>query len=191
MSAIVEFEWDSRELAVWRGKGLEIALGRAMRSAGDKAIRTARVTSVAYVTGRKAIKRKRAIQGIVLDFPRRGTAMRDMEWTERMSGSPMPLSAFPSMSGDRGLNVRVNTAGGFKQVFGSFWARTKSGHVGIFARVGAARLPIKELWSSTIADTMSDPGAIEQAQRDAVVKLGKEFGERLALELDKVKGKIM
>jgi hypothetical protein len=78
----------------------------------------------------------------------------------------------------QGVSVQISKFGPRKTRKGSFVARMKSGHVGVFwrAKKGAPRLPIKELFGV---------GPIQLLQRGVVQRrLRKFISERLPVNLD-------
>lgn len=185
---MIEFEWDSRNLPFGRGdKRVEKALQRALRMAGNAAIKEAQDGSTEYVTTRKLIGQDDVRQGLPLEMPSAKAEISDLQWTERVSGKGMALAKFPYMQTALGARVRVNARSGFKLLPGSFTLRLASGHVGIFRRTGKDRLPIKELWTTRISDSMSDPGAVEGVQGKALEKLQTAFARGLERELTKLR----
>lgn len=189
MAAEMTFEWDSRELDVFRGGKVEQALSRALRMAGNKALREMQDASSKHVTSRKLIDEGRVRDGMPLVFPGRKDAIASLQWEEKVSGEAQPLTRFPFIATGQGVHVRVNMASGFKLLPSAFVRRMKSGHLGIFQRKGEQRLPIKELWTTRISDAMSDAGAADQAQEKAMAKFGPAFERGLARELEKLKRK--
>lgn len=189
MGGALEFEWDSEDLKVFRGGAVEKALARALRLAGNAAIREAKEASTDHVTSRKLIGRSNVEEGLPLDMPKTSDAINDLVWVERISGKGMALSKFPNIQTALGATVRVNAASGFKLLKGAFTVRLSSGHLGIFRRKGAERLPIKELWTTRISDAMSDPGAIDGAHRKAQEKFQTVFARGIERELAKLKRK--
>lgn len=186
----IEFEWDSRSLPFGRGdKRVEKALARALRLAGSAAIRQVQDGSVEHVTTKKLISADTVRDGLPLDLPGTKVEISDLQWTERISGKGMALVRFPYMQTALGARVRVNARSGFKLLKGSFTLRLRSGHVGIFRREGAARLPIKELWTTRISDSMSDPGAVDGIGTKAMEKLQTAFARGLERELAKLRRK--
>lgn len=72
----------------------------------------------------------------------------------RFKGSALPLANFgitPTRSRKaRMLYVQVIRQKGFKPLGRSFTAKMKSGHIGIFARVGKGRYPIQQKYSVSV-----------------------------------------
>lgn len=187
---VIEFEWDSRNLPFGRGnKQVEKALQRALRMAGNAAIKEAKVASADHVTNKRLIARTRVEDGLPLDMPKGSDAIADLEWKERISGKGMALAKFPSIQTALGAYVRISPTSGFKRIKGAFIARMDNGHLGIWRRTGPGRTPIKELWTTRISDAMSDPGAIDVAQDRGLAKLQTAFAKGLEREFQKLRKK--
>ena len=186
MSAAIEFVWDSRDLEIWRGGKVEGALVRALRLAGNQALRGMQKDSVAHVIERKRMRPDDVAKGLPLVFPSRKEALRDLVWREKVSGTPVPLGKFPHIQTARGVSVRVNVGGATKRIKSAFVATMGNGHVGVFRRKGKARLPIQELWTTRISDVMKDQGVIPAIETKAYAKLQGAFGRGLTRELKKL-----
>jgi hypothetical protein len=186
---VIAFEWNSRDVPFARGGGAaEKALARALRLAGNQALRVMAEESESHVTGRKVIDRDRVKAGLDLIFPGSKDVIASLVWTERVSGEAMPLSRFPFIAA-RVLRVRVNQASGFKAIKGAFARRLGSGHLGIFRRKGRERLPIQELWTTRISDAMGDDGAVDRVQGKAMERFSSAFERGLGREMDKLRRK--
>lgn len=87
-------------------------------------------------------------------------SLASMYATVTVTGKPMPLVAFletvQTLITPRGsyqqVYVRVKKGGQRKLVEGAFVATVGNGHQGIFRRIGDKRLPIKELYSTSVMD---------------------------------------
>jgi hypothetical protein len=166
MSAI-EFVWDSRDLAVFRGGKVDAAMGRALRLAGNGAIRGLRRDATALVLLRKNLDEPVIAEDQKLFLPTRKAAIRDFAWKLFVRGKPVPASKFPYLDTRRtrsrnGVLVRFGT-GGTQRLEGAFEATMRSGHTGIFRRTGKKSLPIEEVFSSRLpknfgADVMTTLG---------------------------------
>jgi hypothetical protein len=97
-------------------------------------------------------------------------------------GNRIPLSAFTPLSQavdtpmGRRTSVSISQDGQRRVISGGFLVVLKSGHVGIFKRVGSARIPIKELFSRSV-DTMfnAQQGLPEAAKSFANDSFKKNF----------------
>lgn len=184
MSAILEFTWDSRELAVWRGRRVDQALLRAMTKAGGEAARAMRAESSRHIRKRKRFRVSLVNRSLPLEFPK-GRELGDLEWRMRVSGEAMPLTALPHRQQRAGVSVEVNK-GQRKLVKSAFVATMASGHKGIFHRMGKGRLPIDEAFTSRISDVMQDQEAIPAAYARAQVVFSSAFTRLFDLELGKL-----
>jgi hypothetical protein len=121
------------------------------------------------IKARKRIASKYITRALTMARPKGGD-IASLEWALKVSGQPVPLIAYPhsqvnGRTGKRGMgprsqggvSVEVNT-GKRTLVRGAFIATMKSGHVGIFRRRGAARLPIQELLGSRPVDALLHQG---------------------------------
>lgn len=186
---MISFEWDSRDMQVFRGGRIELALSRALRMAGNAALKEAQGASSLHVTSKKLISSDAVVKGLPLVFPSRKDAISSLVWEEKISGQAMPLAKFPYIQTGHGASVRVNATSGFKLISNAFTLRLNSGHVGIFQRKGKDRLPVKELWTTRISDSMSDPGAIDRAHASALGVFASTFEQGMAREIAKLKRK--
>jgi len=81
------------------------------------------------------------------------------------------------------LLVEAAWLGGLAQ--GAFLATMKSGHVGIFRRRGAARLPIQELLGSRPVDALLHEGEADGVAERGGRSFGETFTRVLPMELGK------
>jgi hypothetical protein len=186
-SPMLDFSWDSRDLKMWRGKAVDKALARALRLAGNAALRAMQGQSVEEVQRKKLMKESAIRDGTPMDKPGSRVEIRALTWKMRISGKAIPLGKFLHQRGPLGVSVAVNRGGGRKLIRGAFVATMKSGRKGIFLRRGKARLPIDELYSSKISDVMSDRGTIPRVQGQALFVMEKTFAKGLDRELKKLR----
>lgn len=196
MSTGIAFEWDSRDIAIWRGGKVEAGVNRAVRLGGNSVLRGMQKDSNQRIRSRKFLREKVVKDGLPLVYPSRKAALRGMAWTMEVSGAPIPISRYPYIQTKRGVSFRVNTGGGTKRIAGAFAARMDSGHVGIFrrdgrfGRRGKPKLErISELWTSRLSDTMKDPGTIPAVLDKAGGSFEKAFGKSLEREMKKLRRK--
>jgi hypothetical protein len=188
MSLAFEFVWDSRQLEVWRGSKVEGALVKALRLAGNQALRSMQKDSATQVTNRKLMKTAEVLKGLPLVFPSRKEAIRALVWRENVSGKAVPLASFPHIQTAKGVSVRVNVSGKTTRIRSAFVTSVR-GHSGIFMRRGKRRLPIHELFTTRISEVMQDEGVIPAVQSAAYAKLQSAFAKGLDRELGKLKKK--
>lgn len=132
------------------------ATTRAANKAGGDAIRKVRIESSRIIRAKKRLKLKVINRG--LPTSRSGSARRldSLEWRMKVSNEPVPMAAYPSRRTKKGLSVEINV-GKRKVIKSAFLAKMRTGYKGAFKRKeGAGRLPIKQLFSSTLAQTFSD-----------------------------------
>lgn len=148
--AAIEFEWDSRELAVFQGGEVDKAIARAMRLGGNQAFKVLQEGTTDLVLRKKRLPRKAIEEDQRVSKPRRSAELRDMAWELFIQGKPVPVSRFPYIdtraTSRTGVAVRFR-AGGTERLAHAFEATMKSGHVGIFRRERKTSLPIAEVFS--------------------------------------------
>ena len=179
-------DWDRSLLTPFRGQALERAVTRALSKAGGDAIRGMKAESNRQIRARKRIKAGKVTKALPLTFPRGVKHLDDLAWRMDVSGAAFPLAAYPFRQVKRGVSVAVN-AGKRNIVRGAFVATLKSGRTGIFRRVGKARLPIKELYTTRITDVFKDAAMIPAIQRRGQAVFSSSFSRLLPLELAKAK----
>lgn len=205
MAAIVDFEWDSRDLAVFRGRKIDAAIARALSKSGNDALRAMRAEASRTVRTKKRIKAGRLSRALPIVFPPNTKEIHQLVWRMNVSGAVMRVGDFPHRQVRKGVSVAINK-GGRKLIRSAFVARMKSGHVGVFfrAKTGAhgpltkkqqksghafrvKRLPIEEIFTSRISDVFEDPGVSEHVLDRGRGVFALAFARLLPLELGKVK----
>lgn len=139
---------------------------RSLRRAGSDALRAMRKTGSDAVRAKKKFKLKQVQSAFQLSFPSEGTKIEDLEWRLTVRSIPTPLGAFPARQTRKGVKVTVNT-GSPKLFPGAFIATMKSGHRGVFYRLGKQRLPIDEAFSTRVSDVFQDAAVIPEIMRVA------------------------
>jgi len=71
----------------------------------------------------------------------------------------------------RGVSVLVKRERGRKTISGSFVARMKSGHLGVFRRKGPARRPIKQLYGPSVPNILSNQPVLTRIKAKAEDRL--------------------
>lgn len=186
MDATVEYEWDSRDLALFRGGKVEGALARALNKAGSEAVRRMKAEANRKARQRKKLKVSAVNKALPLIFPKNTKIIEFLVWEMRVSGTPMPLSSYPHRQTKKGVMVQV-TPGKRKLIKSAFLGTMSSGHEGIFQRRTKARLPIDELFSSRISDVFEDTGFIQQVLEHGRGAFARAYARTLLNELGKLK----
>lgn len=196
MSASLAFEWDSRDLDVWLGGKVTLAVNRAVRLAGNQGLRVMQDESADYITSRKMLRVEEVKKGLALHKPRASAELAELIWVLVASGAPVPLAKFPhidtrrSLTGrGRGVGVQVNVGKGSTMIPHAFTATMRSGHEGIFERRGDERLPIDELFSTRLSDPLRDAGVAVGIESHGYRKLAEAFKKSLNRQIKNLKRK--
>lgn len=183
--ASIEMVWDTSGITNgFAGKGIEKAVFRALKKAGSDAIKATRVEGSRYVRSRKRFKVSKANKGLPLVFPH-SKEIDGLEWKMLVSGRPSPVIDFPHRQVKAGVRVEINR-GHPTLIKSAFIATMKSGHEGVFKRVGKARLPIKELFTTRLSDVFRDEGMVERTFLRTRAVLSATFERVLPMELEKI-----
>jgi hypothetical protein len=204
MSGVINLEWDSSQLTIFRDSGVEKALQRALSKAGGDALRTMRAEASRGVRARKRFKVKAVNESLPLVFPKT-KEIQGLIWQMGVSGKPVSLADLPHRQTKKGVKVAVNK-GAWKLIPSAFVAKMKSGHEAVFIRARSAmqgpltqrqaklkhvfrvgRLPIEQLATTSVANVFADAGFIPTLQAKAQEKFTTTFNRLLPLELDKLK----
>ncbi len=178
-------QWDRSQLGILRERGLERALTRALSKAGGDAIRAISAASTRAIRGRKRVKAKRVRDAFSLRFPRGAKHIDDLAWALQVRRVPIPLGDYPRTQTKKGVTVAVNKGEKRALIKSAFLATMKSGHTGVFVREGKKRLPIRELFSSTVLDVFNDSGMVPGVLAQGQAKFSSSFARLLPLEIAK------
>jgi len=106
----------------------------------------------------------------------------------RPSGRAIPLYAYKARQTKRGVSA---TAWGKRKLYrGTFIAMMPGGHVGVFKRVGATRLPIKELFEPSIGHAFGREPTRSQIEAFIRQKLPVNVARQLQRRLRVLSGKV-
>jgi hypothetical protein len=155
------------------------ALNRAIAGVRTDSVREVRKEySVAPAAVRKSFRVHRAKRGF-------------LEAEAVSTGGRIPLVKFgarPSSPGKRkpriGVSVQVKRAR--KVVPGSFVARMKSGHVGMFTRDGDGRLPISQKFGLSVPEMIGNDEVMARIQAGADDRFNKNLAHELDFALSKM-----
>lgn len=178
-------------------QGLASEMDAAARVAGDEALKTTRAWVIAYARNRKELSDVRRIKKTLKDRkPRRGVPFADMRFELHVLPIDMPMAAYPhspvpGLGG--GIKVEINS-GKPALVKHAFLAKVKgvsrAGEVSIGQHIfvrephavhqktangGRTQLPIRKLFSSSVADTLHDALAHRELQARAQEVYGETF----------------
>lgn len=104
------------------------------------------------------------------------------------TGRPLPLSKFlGTKQTKKGVSVKVKKDRSRKVIPHAFMATMKSGHVGVFWRVGKERLPISQRFSSRVPDVFSNESVMNIVLKKANERLHKNINHELDYELGTMK----
>lgn len=178
---MISLEWDSRDLAVWRARGrtLDQELLGTVKKAGSDALRDMRTTGTRFVRLKKKFKVAKVRKGLPLFFPKSKT---DLVWIMKVSGEPVPVSAFPHRQTKQGVVAEINV-GKRTLIKSAFVAMMASGHKGVFRRRGKTRLPIDEAFTTKISDVFNNDGLINLIQTRAQNVFSATMGRLLKTNL--------
>lgn len=194
-------DWDRSLLRPLEERGLEKALTNAMMKAGGDAIRAMRAESNRSIRARKRIKASYVTRGLALRFPRSTKSIGDLEWKIVVSNDPVPMAAYQHRQVKSGVSVAINR-GKRSIVRHAFMVTLKSGHRGVYVREESAktsdgrdskrrvrknRLPLKELFSSRIADVFRDNGMVPAVFSRGNAVFGSSLSRLLPLEVEKLR----
>lgn len=101
-----------------------------------------------------------------------------------VKGRPIPLIRFkvnPTEPKNQKVVVSVKKSGG-KTIDGAFIARVKSGHVGVFKRVGERSLPIKQLYGPSVPQMFGSESIVKYMETETQ----KVLNDNVILEVNRV-----
>jgi len=183
MSTVVSVKWDRSGLSSIETGPLKRAIVRALRKAGATALRDMRSEASKRIRQRKRIKASFVARSLTMARPT-GSDISSMSWALNASGDPVPLVAYPHRQTAKGVSVEVNR-GKRTLLKGSFVATMRSGHRGVFRRVGSARLPVEELLGSRPVDALLHDGEADAVAARGGRSLAATFARVLPIEIGK------
>jgi hypothetical protein len=179
MPQVISITIDRAEIEKFAGLGKSVA--NATFKAGRDALRKMRTTSTQTIRFRKRIKLKAINDQLVLTYPKT-KELEAMLWRMDVKGTRIPVSAFNPRQVQAGVSVGIN-AGKRKTIKHAFIATMKSGHTGVWVREGNSRLPIRELYTTRVADLFGDAGMVPAVIAQTLRAFNATFDRVLPLEL--------
>lgn len=175
-----------------------VAAANATSKAGGDAIRAMKAESSRKIRERKAVKATSLTKALCIIYPSNPEVKL---WRLAVPSQAMPVVMYPTRQTKRGVSVLVN-AGNRVLIPHAFIATMRSGHVGVFRRVGQAtrspiqrtgrrasryagtkRQPIKELYTTRVVDVFHDAGFIMDVLTRGEEVFRSTFNRVLPLEL--------
>ena len=169
----------SEELLKFVPGGVQKAAARAINRAADSAKTTAsRALRKEYFIDRKAIlntiRIKRASTGgLSASMESRGRLIPLAKWKAAPQANP---------SAGKPITARIKKSGSAGEGKGAFWATMKSGHMGIFGRLGKKRKPIQERMGPAVPQLLEDD-AVSKAVEE---RMSDVFYQRLDHEVGRI-----
>ena len=162
----ISIEYDLRPLKVFETvgnrKSVKVMLFRAAYGAGNEAIRKVRTESRREIQKRKALKASAINKALpVKAYKAAYGDISGLRWMMRIGNDPMPMSAYPVRQNKKGVRATINRS---KPVLiaSAFIMKGAKAAGRVFIREkGQPRLPIKQLYTSTVAQAW-DSGGIPQ-----------------------------
>jgi hypothetical protein len=159
---------------------LSVALkGAAVVSALNRVGTMARTDSIREIGRTYALKRGDIAAQITISRATRRFEGLEVAITAKGRRS-LPIAIFQARQTKAGVSFRIKRTGGRKQLGGSFVAKMRSGHVGVYRRKGKARLPIEEQFTIGLPKMFMARRTI--AALDKIVR--DRFPERLKHEIE-------
>lgn len=151
---------------------LSRAINRVTRSAKTEAVRQVRDEYTAKAGAiNKTIKVTRANpNNLSAKIESRGSSMSLLDFRVNPK-KPSPRRRSP-------ITVEVRR-GSKKPIEGAFVQRMGNGGVGVFARVGSARLPIRKLFGPAVPVMLNNDSVVEAVQRRAEEQLESRIGHEM------------
>lgn len=176
---ITEIRLDAREFLDRIDPVYKAAAQKAAIRAANRTVKSVRSRIMKHLGKALGLKRKDLTVKLLYRNASRGNDFARLTILET-KGPPLYLFApkrtkVQTSRGER-LGVTALQDGKRELVRGGFVAEMKSGHVGIFARKGEGRLPIRELHATKIHEYLrAQPGFMSEVQRFAFETYEKNF----------------
>lgn len=178
----IEFVWDSRELEVWRNRGVDKALAKALRRAGNDAIRTMRAEGTRQVRDKKNIRLKTLREALTLKYPPNSSTIESLEWRMNVSDKAIPLGEFAKGQTRKGVRIEVNKGqstileSSFKQMRKTSGGTFGSIKQGVYLRPTKERYPMGHLLGPNVGDVFEyERPLIPAVQEAGTVAFHKRF----------------
>lgn len=152
-----------------RDTGITRALNRTIASVNTEANRRIR--------SELNIKAKDVRKAITVRRARRGA----LDASISIEAKAAPIVAYGAKQTRKGVTVKVKRARGRKLLKSAFIATMKSGHRGVFQRRTEKRLPIDEIFSTSVADAVQNESTFRGIETVARTRFPIELASQLSL----------
>jgi len=166
-------------------KGLNVSSSKVRTSVSralNRAASQARTGVDKGVRERIGVKKRDVFKNVTV----RRASTRRLESIVKIRGRAIPLGAFKARQTKRGATAKINKTGGRTLYRGTFTATMRSGHLGVYKRIGKTRLPLKELYGPSIPTVVEqEPDLAVKVEHDAAVNLERALTAQMELMLKK------
>lgn len=168
-------------------RGIERMLGNLAREVLPKAA-TRAVNKTLRPVQSTAVKAIAKDLGVKQKFVRKATRVKRANFSNlngfvEATGKRLPIIQIDPRAKQNASGVSYKSQGQRKQIPHAFLVRTKSGHEGVFKRVGNPRLPISELRGPSIPKVFLENVIIKAMDNTANVRWLKNFNHEVNFEL--------
>lgn len=156
------------------------AVGSIFSRAINRTLTTTRAEAVKQISAQTPLKKSKIRRQIKL---KRATRTN---WigTVALSGQGIPLIQYGATNTGPGISYQVTNQGGRDTAENAFIAKMPTGHVGVYERAGAARLPIFELKGPSLGDAVEGtPALLSAIHKKASESLEKYIDDQVKLFL--------
>ena len=105
----------------------------------------------------------------------------------RIAGRPVPIIEVAARQTKKGVSVKVKGQGARKLLKGAFIATMDSGHTGVFIRKHKTRLPIYEVFTTTVTQALRGHGVAKLIYREVGRRYQKEYRAAKKFQMSKIK----
>ncbi len=170
---------DIREVERMLGNLAREVLPKAATRAVNKTLRPVQSAAVKTIAKDIGVKQK---------FVRQATKVKRASFANlsgfvEASGKRLPIIQIDPKAKQDATGVSYKSHGGRQHIPHAFVARMKSGHEGVFKRLGKARLPITELRGPSIPKVFLENATIKAMDTTANLRWLKNFNHEINFEL--------
>jgi len=182
--SLVEVKFDKAKLKRIEKtlKGVPGAMPKVMTRGINRTATMSRTEIIRRISANVSLKKKTIRDGLQLEKAHRN------KWAAKITviSKRIPLMDFKARQGKRGVSYLISKNKGRQKIQDAFFAKLKSGHEGVFKRLGKSRLPICELFGPSLGQVFSDAGKISsEVQAKAGPLLEKNINDQVKMLLAK------